>query len=106
MNLEVRGVNLPLTDAVVGHVERRLDSALRRFVRRVRGVTVRLVDINGPRGGTDKRVQVEVGLEGAGAIRVEQADADLYTAVDRASHRVKHAVARTLTRFQSRRQRG
>lgn len=103
MNLVVRGVNLPLTDAVVGHVESRLGAALGRFARRVRAVTVRVMDINGPRGGTDKRVEVEVDLEGTGAVRVAQADADVYNAVTRVSHRVKRTVSRSLERFQTRR---
>lgn len=104
MNLEVRGVNLPLTDAVVGHVEQRLGAALHRFARRVRAVTVRVMDINGTRGGTDKRVEVEIDLEGSGAVRVEQMDADVYDAVTRASHRVKRTVSRSLERFQTQRQ--
>jgi len=104
MNLEVRGVNLPLTDAVIGHVEHRLGAALRRFARRVRAVTVRVADINGPRGGADKRVEVEVDLEGSGAVRVAQSDADVYNAVTRVSHRVKQTVSRSLERFQTQRQ--
>ncbi len=101
MNLEVRGVNLPLSTAVTEHVERRIDSSLKRFARRVRGVSVRVADVNGPRGGADKRVEVEVDLEGSGPVRVEQRDADIYAAVTRVSHRVKQSVARALSRFQA-----
>jgi hypothetical protein len=38
-------------DALREYAERRLSFALRRFADQVQDVTVRLVDVNGPRGG-------------------------------------------------------
>jgi hypothetical protein len=51
MQLEMRGVNYDLDDALKHHIKRRLGFALRRFAARILRLTVRLTDVNGPRGG-------------------------------------------------------
>lgn len=43
---------------------RRFAFALRRFEDRVRSLVVRVTDVNGPRGGIDKRCRVTVQLQG------------------------------------------
>ena len=52
MQLEMRGVNYDLDDVLKGHIERRLRFALGRFAARIGRLTVRLTDVNGPRGGS------------------------------------------------------
>jgi ribosomal subunit interface protein len=96
MNLDVRGVNVPVSRAVEGHVERRIIASLRRFLGRVERVTVRLMDINGSRGGADKRVRVAVGIAGAPDVVVQETSPDLYHAVDAAAARTKQTVARVI----------
>ena len=49
----VRGVRSDTTEALREYALRRLSFALRRFTHRVRHLTVRLVDENGPRRGVD-----------------------------------------------------
>lgn len=53
MQLDIRGRSLPLTPALDAYVERRMRFALGRFEPRMRRVTVRVGDENGPRGGVD-----------------------------------------------------
>lgn len=96
MNLEVQGVNVPISRAVEHHVERRIGSSLRRFFGRVQRVTVRLMDLNGPRGGVDKRVRVAVGIAGGPDVVVQESSSDLYRAVNLAAARAKQSVARAL----------
>ena len=55
MSIDTRAIGFALTDAIVRHVEARLESALGPFARRILKVTVRLDDVNGSRGGVDKR---------------------------------------------------
>ena len=55
MQLRIRGVNYGLDDGLKDHIERRLRFALGRFAARIHRLTVRLTDVNGPRGGLDKR---------------------------------------------------
>ncbi len=96
MHLEFSAKGLKLTDTARGHVERRIRLALGRILVRVERVHVRLVDVNGPKGGVDKTCRIRVHLFGLPTVVVEQADADLHAAIDRAADRVGRTVARKL----------
>jgi ribosomal subunit interface protein len=98
MRISVRALGMEATEALREHVERRVLFAVGRFSARLEDVSVRLGDANGPRGGTDKTCRVVAGVGGAGQIVVEDADADLYVAVDRATSRLGRAVARAVDR--------
>ncbi|MEX1362626.1 MAG: HPF/RaiA family ribosome-associated protein [Nannocystaceae bacterium] len=101
MELEIRGRNLPLSPSLQDLVQRRLAFALDRFGPEIRRVDVRLADINGPRGGVDKRCQVEVTLAHGGHVRAEGTDAGVRDAIDRAAHRTARRVTRRLGRAAS-----
>ena len=74
---------------------RRLVFAAGRLTERVHAVRAWLEDVNGPRGGVDKRCAIEI--RGAlGVRRADVRDTDFYAAVDRAVH----TAARTLARHQ------
>lgn len=95
MRLDIRGRHLPLTPALLDHVTRRLRFALGRFDRSVRRVTVRLGDVNGPRGGADKTCHVQIHAAQR-PITIEELDPDMYAAIDRAADRAARAVERAL----------
>ncbi len=101
MELSVRGLNFDLTDAILGHVRRRLADGLSHYAPRLRGVTVRVSDVNGPRGGMDKRCHLEVTAPGVGAEYVDEVHADLYRAVDRAVARLRKQLAREFGRHRA-----
>ena len=98
MRVFVRGQGVELTDDVRARAERSFRFALGRFGPRIDRVTVRLVDLNGPRGGVDKRCRVEVKLRPSGAFLVEEMDASLSPAIDRAADRVARAADRRIKR--------
>lgn len=98
MQLHIKGQNLFLAPAVIVRIERRLRFALSRFADRVDRVTVRLADLNGPRGGVDKQCRIIVKVRAAGEVVIEDAASDVETAIDRGADRVQRAVARTLAR--------
>ena len=98
MQFHIHAGDFPLTDALRHHVERRLHFDLSRFQPLVRKIEVHLSDVNGPRGGQDKRCQVRVRLAAHADVVVEDTEADLYYAVDRALGRSARAVARRLGR--------
>jgi putative sigma-54 modulation protein len=97
MQIEIQARNFSLTRAMRAHIERRLAFALSTCNRHVRRILVRLSDINGPRGGNDKRCQLEVMLPGQ-AVVVEDTEADLYVAINRAAARAGRSVMRQLRR--------
>jgi ribosome-associated translation inhibitor RaiA len=94
----VRGYGVEVGPELGRLVERRLSFALSRFGGRLRAVSVSLTDLNGPRGGIDKRCSIQARLSPRGTVRVEHTDSELPAAVDRAATRLARAVARALER--------
>ena len=79
-------------------LEDRIRSRLRRFERRLTHVELHISDVNGSKGGADKKVSLEVRANGhaplavhAEAGRVEDA---VTVAVDKAARALDHALGR------------
>lgn len=102
MLIELRTSNVPISEALREHVARRIDFAIRRFGSRVLRIVVRLVDVNGPRGGPDKRCRMIAHLSPIGSVMVEAMDADAYIATSQAAIRLDERVARALAKTRSR----
>ena len=102
MQIDIRAHGFSLTGALRDYTERRLRFALTRVAGRVRLITVRFFDINGPRGGIDKRCRIRVILNGLAAVVIEDTEADLYLGVDRAVDRIGRTVMRRLARHNAR----
>ena len=68
MQFEIRGKDMSISQALRDHIERRLRFALDRFARRIRRVHVTLGDLNGPRGGIDKRCKLAISLDRSSTI--------------------------------------
>lgn len=94
MKVDVHAQGFALTPALSEHTERRLRFALKHAADQVQNVTVRLADVNGPRGGVDKRCSVHVVLAGLPDIVTEDTEADMYIAINRAVDRVGRTVLR------------
>lgn len=98
MKLDVIGQRIEVTEALFAHAERRLQFALGRFGARIPKVTATVADLNGPRGGIDKRCRLIADVTPRGKVIVEVSDADVFIALDRAADRLGRAVARELER--------
>ena len=98
MKIQIRRGNVELTERLRAHVERRLGFGLGRFGGRIGRVIIRFSDTNGPRGGVDKRCQIDVSVCPSGNVLVEDIDADLVVAVDHAADRASRCIARMLER--------
>lgn len=93
MEVQIRWKAATRSLAVEDHLRRSLGFAIGRFAGRVRAVRAWLEDVNGPRGGLDKRCVIEI--DGAfGVRRAEARDADFHAAIDRAAERAARALAR------------
>lgn len=97
MRLDIRGRHFGITAALQTHVTRRIRFALGRFDHSIRCITVRVADVNGPRGGADKRCHLYFDVVGR-PIAIEELDRDLYVAIDRAAERAGRAAERALAR--------
>ena len=80
------------------HLDRRLHFALSRFSSRIARVTVFLEDVNGPRGGVDKACRIVVRLRRGADVVASVEDVEWVAAIDRATTRVGHSVAREIAR--------
>lgn len=98
MRLDIRIQRVDLPKAVEQYIERRLRFCFGRFESRIRGITVRIFDINGPRGGRDKRCRITVRLVPSDAIVVHEVNPNLFGAIDRASERAGQALTQNLSR--------
>lgn len=98
MQLDIQTSGFLLTDSIREYTKRRMEFALNRNYRHITKVSVRLADINGPRGGVDKRCQIDLRLAGQNDIVIEDTEADLYIAIDRASDRCARTLNRRLER--------
>lgn len=83
-----------LSDGLRGHVRRRLTSAVGRLREHVHEIQVRLSDVNGPRGGLDKRCRVVLSGTRGGVFVAQGTAANFYQAVDAAADRSARAVRR------------
>ena len=98
MKIEIRIQGTDLAGAIRRYADRRIRFALGRFAPRVDRVMVRITDINGVRGGVGQRCHVRVQFPPKGHLVVDQVDADLFTAIDRASERIGEALRREIQR--------
>ena len=87
MQIDIQSQGFPLTQGLRNYAEGRLCSALVRAGERVWRVTVRLYDGDGPRGGSNKCCRIQVLLNGAAAVVIEETQADHYLAIHRATGR-------------------
>ncbi len=84
----------PQADELRDVAQRRLRFVFRRIDWLVPKATVQLSDVNGPRGGIDKRCQVEIKSDVAGTVVVTSVARDWRTALDRALSRAARFLIR------------
>jgi putative sigma-54 modulation protein len=101
MKIDIYSQKFSMTKALSKYAKRRLDFSLASKSEHINKVTMRLSDINGPRGGTDKCCRIQVQLTGLPDVVVEDTELDMYTSIDRACDRVSRTVIRKLERRQT-----
>lgn len=98
MKIEVRSRGIEASGALHEHVVRRIHFQLDRFAREVSAIAVRIDDVNGTKGGVDKRCHVAVRGPALTSVMIEDLSTDAYAAVDVAVARAARAVSRELAR--------
>ncbi len=88
MDIEVRFHGLMPSQSLRERALRGLRRRLRRFGRELTAVVVRIADVNGPRGGVDKRCAITA-VGRAGPASVEERGEDAYAVVDAAVARLR-----------------
>ena len=80
------------------HIRRKLRTKLAKFAASVERASVRIGDLNGPRGGVDQVCRIKLVLSGLPSVVFEQRGATLEAVVDGALTGVERSVRRRLQR--------
>ncbi len=98
----IRSVGDVLQPADRGYLRQKLGQKLGKFAPAVYRTSVRVEDVNGPRGGVDKRCRIKVVLVGLPTVVVEEHHQSLKGAIDKALARMERTVRRATGRRRSR----
>jgi putative sigma-54 modulation protein len=98
MQIDLRTPSIEPTDTLRAYVTERVWAALGRFAPTIERVVVTLDDLNGPRGGVDKRCTARVLQVGAEPLVVAHTHEQLEGAVAQAARRAGRALARRRNR--------
>lgn len=98
MRIEIHTSKFSLTQSLREHIERRTQFTLSWAHQKLQKITLRLDDINGPKGGTDKSCRIQIPIAGSKSIVIEEIQSDLYVAIDRAFERAGRTLSRKLER--------
>lgn len=96
MRVEIHARGFDLTDPIRDHALKRLHAAVARFEGQVTGVHTMLEDVNGPKGGLDKRCSIRVAGVPGGQRPFEAQTSDLYEAIDLAAGKVGRWLGKEL----------
>jgi ribosome-associated translation inhibitor RaiA len=94
----IRAVGTPIDATDRAYLRRKLGTKLGKFARGIERTSVRIRDVNGPRGGVDKVCAIKVVLTGLPSVVVDERHASLQAAMDRALQRTERAVRRSMER--------
>lgn len=83
------------------YIMERLGSVLESAQDSIDYITVRLTDLNGSKGGIDKRCLINVKLPGRPHIVITEIASDITSAIDGAAYRASLAVGRVISRAKS-----
>ena len=98
MQVDIVHRNVSVTPDQKVWIDRRMQFALGRFAGRVRHASLVFCDINGARGGIDKKCRLLVTLSPVGEIVLEEMASNIEAAVSIVADRASRTIARQLER--------
>ncbi len=101
MKLDIQARNVELTRALQGYIKRRLYFAFGSRDSKIKNVKIMLSDVNGPKGGCDKRCRILLRVAGLKDIIIEEFQSDSRSAVDRAASRARQTLGRRLMKWKN-----
>lgn len=96
MHTKIQSQGFELSAAIERRVHQQVYRAVSRFGEDVLAVDVYLSDINGPRGGEDKKALMRASLRGLPPVSVSTEHRDLYVAISRNAKRLRRSLRRSL----------
>jgi len=87
-----------ITPALRTYLDRRLRASLLPAKDKIQDIAIRLLDLNGPRGGRDMQCQVSITIPGHPTVLVKEVQENMYSAIDGAVKRAAYRASRILMR--------
>lgn len=103
MIIDIKSRGFSLTPALKSFVDQRMSFVLARYGEKISRVNVTLLDVNGPKGGVDKRCSVHLKLQSATSIVLQETHEDLYEAIVYCGNRLRRIVGRKVAQLRHRR---
>lgn len=94
MNIRIQSRDFLLTDALEGQIRDKLQLILSRYGHRIRKTEVTLSDVNGPKGGADKRCLMKFRINHLKTIVAQETTEDMYLSINNCVHRVRRTLER------------
>jgi putative sigma-54 modulation protein len=101
MNIDVKFRGLESSAALRDYIVKKIHTHLGRFGHDLTSVTVRVDDVNGPRGGDDKVCKITLKGPRVGSETVFEKTADPYAAADKAVDTAETVIVKVLERLRS-----
>jgi len=102
MQTEISSPRWPVSKALAGHIQDRVQHLESRSGDRVRSLAFHLTDVNGPKGGEDKVCHLRARIDSHPSINTEGRHTDLYIAINLASRRMERSLGEVLDESRTR----
>lgn len=96
MHIDIHACRITLSEELRELIQRRASFALSRVASRLSRLELHLADVNGPRGGVDKRCGVLIHLDHGPALFIERTGEELPALIDRCLSSAGRAVRKRL----------
>jgi ribosome-associated translation inhibitor RaiA len=94
MRIQINDRTNVLGEAAFGRVMDIVEATFSKYLSRVKSVVLTANDLNGPKGGIDKRCRVLVSMNGRSEVAVSAEHESLYQAIRLAVKRAERTVSR------------
>ena len=98
IKIKIQGTYIEASEQEQRQIEKAFKLAMDRFQHVVRDVFVTLTDINGPRGGVDKRCSVQLRLYPRGLLVVRSSGSALMDTVNDACDKMRQVISKRLSK--------
>uniref|UniRef100_A0ABX1N726 HPF/RaiA family ribosome-associated protein n=1 Tax=Aromatoleum buckelii TaxID=200254 RepID=A0ABX1N726_9RHOO len=99
MRIDLQCSGLEAPSGLRDYVARRMRFAIGRFRDQIQWARIKVADVNGPRGGADKRCVVQLRLRNCPDVIFSVTGTDARPVVDLAAERVSQVLVRRLARL-------
>jgi putative sigma-54 modulation protein len=96
--VHIRAPQVDLGTIERDYIRRKLGRKFGKYASSIARVSVRIEDVNGPRGGVDQACRIKIVLRGLASVVFEGRNESLNAAVDAALSGAERAVRRTVER--------